>query len=160
MAGSLLDRVRFMAGLLLTVAKRGLPSRQPPLVDDTEDLIEAFITCDTEKLDVYGQSLAYGQNANGTPWFFIALECGGLQTIRWFLDQGANSSLPDPAGRLPLEAVIQRQALADEFDDHLGDCRAMAADLIAAGANPRARNLQGQSLTDLALAAGLTLAEA
>jgi hypothetical protein len=79
--------------------------------------------------------------------------------VDWFLRHHANPGAPDMAGRLPLEAVIQRAASADEFDDHLADLPAMAMALIRAGANPQARTVQGQSLADLARAAGLTLAQ-
>ncbi len=89
--------------------------------------------------------------------FFLALETGSLSAVQWFLNQGASPTAPDRAGRLPLETVIQRAAIADEFDDHLDACPAMLTALMAAGADAKARNLQGAPLADLARAAGLSL---
>lgn len=116
------------------------------------------MTCDLDQLKAHRQHLLNDTTTTGTPWFFIALECGGLSTVTWFLDQGANPAAPAPSGSLPLEAVIQRAAIADEFDDHLSDCAEMAHALIVRGADPSARTLQGERLSDLAAAAGLTLA--
>lgn len=156
MAGSLYARARFMAGLILRVASRALPHRtERPPADDAEDLIEAILTGDTDLLAKHGQTLATARNAMGTPWFFIALESGSPVAVQWFLSQGASPTAPDKGGRLPLEALIQRATLADEFDDHLDDLPVMAQALIAAGANPAARTLTGESLADLAAAAGL-----
>ena len=155
MAGSLYQRARFMANLVLTVAKRALlksPSSDP---DTDEILILAIMTNDLEHLDEWGTGLSYARNPTGVPWFFVALECGGLPAIIWFLEHGANPNQSDPSGRLPLETLIQRATLADEYDDHLPDCPAMAAALIAAGASPTARTLQGQRLIDLAQGTGL-----
>ncbi len=160
MAGSLYARARFMAGLILRVASRALPAKDTPATpatDDDETLIEAILTGDTTILAEHGQTLATGRNAQGNPWFFIALESGSLAAVEWFLAQGANPTAPDRAGRLPLEAVIERAALADDFDDHLPDCPAMAQALIAAGATPAARSRTGLRLADLAASAGLPL---
>lgn len=149
-----------MAGLLFTVAKRALPRRTPALSEfDPEPLIEALQTGDLTALASYGPGLATATDSRGTPWFFIALETGSLAAVDWFLAQGANPNGPDRAARLPLEALLQRAALADEFDDHLDDLPAMLSALIMAGANPQARTVQGQSLADLAHAAGLTLSQ-
>lgn len=163
MAGSLYARARFMVGLVLRVASRALPSRPAPAKPgpknfDDEALIEALMTCDLDQLTAHRQRLLHDKTTTGTPWFFIALESGGLSTVTWFLDQGANPAAPAPSGRLPLEAVIQRAALADEFDDHLSDCAEIARALIARGADLSARTIQGDSLSDLAAAAELTLA--
>lgn len=158
MAGSLLQRARFMAGLVFTVAKRALPQRAPQ-IEDTEPLIEALQCGNLAALDAYGPGFASGHDSLGNPWFFIALETGSLSAVEWFLTHGVNPNTADRAGRLPLEAVIQRAALADEFDDHLGDLPAMLAALIQAGANPQARTVQGASVTELAKTAGLTLSQ-
>lgn len=162
MAASLFARARFMAGLLLRVAGRALPrGRRASLpAENPEALIEALMTGDIATLDARGPGLAHASEARGIPWFFIALETGSLSAVQWFLSHGASPTAPDRTGRLPLEAVIQRSALADEFDDHREDCPAMAAALIAAGANPGTRNLQGQPLADLARTAGLHLPQA
>lgn len=156
MAGSLLARARFVAALLLRVARRALPA--PDISDhDSEDLIAAMMTGDVEVLDRYGQGLAYARHTTGTPWFFIALECGNLSTVNWFLSHGADPCTPDPSGRLPLEAILQRIRLADDLDDHLCDCASMARALIAHGADLAAKTLRGESLSDLAAASGLSL---
>lgn len=155
MAGSLFARARFMAGLILRVASRALPQRTAPETDVAEDLIEAIMTGDPDALNAYGPGLANGRASSGTPWFFIALESGSLPAVQWFLAHGASATAPDQAGRLPLQAVIERAAFADELDDHLADCPAMAAALLASGADPSARTLSGQTLTELATAAGL-----
>jgi hypothetical protein len=155
MAGSLFQRARFMAQLVLTVAKRALPQKPTAAPGDDEILIEAIMTNDLDLLNEWGTGLSCANSPTGMPWFFVALECGGLPSITWFLDHGANPNQPAPSGRLPLQALIQRATIADEYDDHLPDCRSMAAALISAGADPTARTLQGQSLTDLARAAGL-----
>jgi hypothetical protein len=89
--------------------------------------------------------------------FFVALETGSLTAVTWFLAQGASATRPDRSGRLPLEAVIQRAALADDLDDHTADCTAMAQALIARGASLVARGVTGATLADLAAAAGLDL---
>ena len=157
MAGSIFARARFMAGLILRVASRALPGKTTPDTDIAEDVIEEIMTGDTEALNGYGPGLAYGRDSSGTPWFFIALESGSLAAIDWFLAQGASPTAPDQSGRLPLEALIERAALADELDDHLSDCPAMAAALIAKGADPAARTLSGARLTDLAQEASLAL---
>jgi hypothetical protein len=161
MAGGTLQRARFMAGLLFTVAKRALPQWPARTTDagleDPEPLIEALQTGDIVALNAYGRRVAMGHDSLGTPWFFIALETGSLSAVEWFLTQGANPSAADRAGRLPLEAVIQRVSLADEFDDHAADGPAMLTALVTAGADPMARSLQGMALSDLARAAGLTL---
>lgn len=154
MPGSLSARARFMAGLLVTIAKRALPAAKRPRQDD-ETLIEAIMTNDLDRLNGSGAALPLAKTSTGLPWFFVALECGGLPAVAWFLDRGANPTQPDPAGRLPLETLIQRASLADDCDDHLSDCPAIAMALIAAGADPTARTLQGQSLTDLARQTGL-----
>ncbi len=155
MAASLFARARFMAGLLLQVAGRALPGKARS--DETERLIEAILTGELASLNANRQRLVHGENGTGTPWFFIALESGSLAAVEWFLAQGANPTATDRAGRLPLEAVIERAALADDFDDHLPDCPAMAQTLIAAGATPAARNRTGLRLADLAASAGLAL---
>lgn len=160
MAGSRFARARFMAGLILRVASRALPrgsGAKPAKILDPERLIEALQTGDTDALAAIGPGLVTAGTARGTPWFFIALETGSLRAIQWFLSQGASPTAADRAGRLPLQAVIERAALADEFDDHLADCPAMAAALVAHGADPRARTLSGQVLGDLAATAGLEL---
>ena len=54
-------------------------------------------------------------------------------------------------------SLIQRAALADEMDDHLADCPAMAQALLAKGATLQARTLTGAVLSDLARDAGLAL---
>lgn len=151
----------FMVRLVLRVASRALPARKAtaPAAEgpDPEALIEALQTGDLEALAAHGPGLARARDSLGNPWFFIALESGSLAAVTWFLSHGASPTLPDRAGRLPLEALIQRSALADDFDDHLGDCAAMAQALITAGADPKMRSLQGQRLWDLAQAAGLDL---
>lgn len=154
MKGGFWPRARFMAGLILTVVRRALPQPAARIADD-EPLIEALQSGDIAGLMRFGPGLARSANSRGTPWFFIALESGSPASIEWLLAQGASPTAPDPSGRLPLEAVIQRAAIADAFDDHLAACPAMAATLIRAGADPAARSLQGLSLTDLARAAGL-----
>lgn len=154
---SLLARARFMAGLLVQVAARALPRKSESAAQDDESLIEAILTGDTAHLSAQGKALATARNALGTPWFFIALESGSLSAVEWFLTQGASPTGPDKGGRLPLEAVIQRAALADEFDDHLSDLPAMARALVTAGANPNARTVTGETLTDLAKPANLPL---
>lgn len=160
MAGSLFQRARFMAGLVLTVTKRALPQRSrttESCVEDPEPLIEALQSGNLAALDVYGPSLASGHDSLGNPWFFIALESGSLKAVEWFLLHGAAPNGADRAGRLPLEAVIERASLADEFDDHLDDLPAMLNHLIKAGANSNARNLQGVALRELASAQGFQL---
>ena len=161
MAGTLWQRARFMAGLVFIVAKRALPrpTPKPAAIEDPEPLIEALQSGNIPALEGFGTALAQGQDSRGNPWFFLALDIGSLTAVDWFLRHHANPGAPDMAGRLPLEAVIQRAASADEFDDHLADLPAMAMALIRAGANPQARTVQGQSLADLARAAGLTLAQ-
>ena len=158
MSGDLWQRARFMTGLILTVARRALPRRAAPIEDD-EPLIEALQSGDISTLDRHGRNLVLGRNRLGTPWFFIALETGSLASVEWFVAQGANPSVPDQSGRLPLEAVIQRAALDDEFDDHLADCPEMLVCLVAAGGDLQARCVQGVRLAELAHSAGLTLAE-
>lgn len=159
MAGNLLQRARFMAGLLWTVAKRALPGTAPaPRTEKGDEaVIEAIILGDISALNAKGQAFALSTDPDGNPWFFIALEIGSLDAVRWFLKHGANPTRPDRAGRLPLETVIQRAALAEEFDDHLVDCPAMARALLTAGADQNARTVHGQSLADLARAADLLL---
>ena len=152
MAGNLFQRARFMANLVLTVAKRALPHRPTQAAND-ETLIEALQTGDLATLAAHR---AAGMDpSQQQKWFFLTLEVGSLTALQWFLTQGANPCTADPSGRLPLEALIQRATLADEYDDHLPDCPAMAAALIAAGADPTARTLQGQRLIDLAQGTGL-----
>ena len=155
------QRAAFMARLILRVASRALPQRssapKPVEAYDPETVIEALQTGDVAALEAQGAGLATARDAQGNPWFFIALETGSLEAICWFLSQGASATAPDRAGRLPLEAVIERAGLGDEFDDHLEDCPAMAAALLANGADPAARTLRGESLTELAKAAGLDL---
>lgn len=159
MAGSLLARARFMAGLLLRVASRALPARSAPApqTDSGEAVIEAIMTGDIAALDGHGSGLAKGADAQGNPWFFIALDVGSLSAVEWFLRNGADPNGADRGGRLALECVIERAALADEFDDHAGDVPAMARALIAAGATPTARTITGARLADLADAAGIAL---
>lgn len=167
MAGTLVERALFVCKLVLTVAGRALPALgraprtrpRPNAKDDAqvEDLIEALQTGDIDALRRRGPGLAHGCNSLGTPWFFITLESGSLAAVEWFLGQGASPTATDPSGRLPLETLIQRAAFADEFDDHLSDCPAMAKALIAAGADPEARTLQGERLSDMARKAGLDL---
>lgn len=152
MAGSLYQRARFMANLVLTVAKRALPHRRTTAPDD-ETLIEALQTGNLATLAAHRTAVM--DPSQQQKWFFLTLEVGSLSTLQWLLTQGANPRTADPSGRLPLEALIQRASLADEYDDHLPDCPAMAAALIAAGADPTARTLQGQRLTDLAQGTGL-----
>lgn len=147
-----------MAGLILRVGLRAIPRRKTA-VEPNESLIEALITGDLPALDAQGPGLAKARDAQGNPWFFIALESGSATAVEWFLRHGASPTAPDRAGRLPLEALIQRAALADEWDDHLPDCPAMAQALIAKGASLAARTLTGAVLSDLAQAAGLTLPE-
>lgn len=153
---SLFARARFMVGLLLQIALRALPRRKVT-AENPEALIEALMIGDLAVLDAQGPGFAKATDAKGNPWFFIALESGSAAAVDWFLHHGASPTAPDRAGRLPLEALIQRAALADEMDDHLADCPAMAHTLIAKGANPAARTLTGAILSDLARAAGLTL---
>lgn len=156
MAGSLLARARFMAALVFRVARRAVPT--PAKSDyDSEDLIEAIMTGDVELLDSYGIGLSYARHTTGTPWFFIALECGSLSAINWFLSHGADPCAPDQSGRLPLETIVQRASLADEMDEHLPDCAAMARALISHGAKLSARTIQGETLSERAAALGLTL---
>lgn len=152
MAGSLIERARFIARLALTMAKRALPHRRTTAPDD-ESLIEALQTGDIATLAAHRPALMAPSQRQ--KWFFLALEVGSLTAVQWFLTQGANARTPDPSGRLPLEALIQRATLADDYDDHLADCPAMAAALIAAGADSAARTLQGQRLSDLAQGTGL-----
>ena len=152
MAGSLYQRARFIAHLALTVAKRALPHRRTAAPDD-ETLIEALQTGDLATLAAHRPALMAPSQRQ--KWFFLTLEVGSLTAVQWFLTQGANASTPDPSGRLPLETLIQRASLADDYDDHLSDCPAMAKALIAAGADPTARTLQGQRLTNLAHGTGL-----
>ena len=156
-SGTLWQRARFIAGLLVTVAKRALPQKAKFANDDAEDLIEAIMTGDIDLLNDHGQALATGRNAAGTPWFFIALDYGSLAAVEWFLSHGANPAVPDMGGRLPLEAVLQRVTFADEFDDHLADCAAIAQKLIVHGADLHGRTLTGERLKDLAAAAGIAL---
>lgn len=158
MAGGVWQRGRFMAGLILTVARRALPQRAARVEDD-EPLIEALQSGDIAALDRFGPGLAKATNGLGTPWFFIALESGSLASINWFLALGASPTALDQSGRLPLEAVIQRASLGDEFDDHLADCPVMLERLVAAGADLQARTLQGVTLAELARSVGLTLPE-
>ena len=146
-----------MAGLLWQVAGRALPRKSTRPPEDDESLIEAILTGDLARLDAQGPALASARTAMGTPWFFIALESGSLAAVEWFLAQGASPTAPDKGGRLPLETLIQRAALADEFDDHLADLPAMARALVTAGATPTARTLTGDSLADRAATAGLEL---
>lgn len=149
-----------MAGLVLRVASRALPRRppsRPEPVADEESLIEAIMTGDTAALAAKGPALATASDAMGNPWFFVALESGSLAALGWFLGHGASPTAPDRAGRLPLQALIERAALADDFDDHRADLPAMAAALIAAGADPSARSLTAAPLSDLAATAGLSL---
>lgn len=155
MAGSLYQRARFIAAFVLTIAKRALPHRPSaaPDVEHEEPLIEALHTGDLASLAAHRAALT--APAQAQKWFFLALEVGSLPVIEWFLTQGAHPNTPDPSGRLPLETLIQRVTLADEYDDHLPDCPAMAQALIAAGADPGARTLKGQRLTDLAKVTGL-----
>lgn len=156
-SGTLWQRARFVVNLVFTVAKRALPQSPAPQRDDAETLIEAMMTGDIAALTAFGKGLATRSNDQGNPWFFTALESGSLTTVQWFLSHGADPKTPDRSGRLPLEAVIQRHALADEFDDHAADCPAMARALLAAGADLQASTLFGQRLADLAKAAGLPL---
>lgn len=156
MAGSLYARARFMAGLLLRVASRALPRPVAPPADN-EALIEAIQTGNTTALAAQPAGFANGCDAQGNPWFFIALETGSLAALHWFLAQGASPTAPDRAGRLPLQVLIERANLADEFDDHLPDCPAMVSALIKVGADPSAHTLQGIALADLAQASGLFL---
>jgi hypothetical protein len=160
MPGSLLQRARFMVRLALTLAKRALPSAAGvpvATIAPDETLIEALQTGDLAALVCYGPRLALGKDRFGSPLFFVALETGSLTAVTWFLDQGASATRPDRSGRLPLEAVIQRAALADDLDDHTADCTAMAQALIARGASLVARGVTGATLADLAAAAGLDL---
>lgn len=161
MPGGLLQRARFMAQLALTLVKRALPSptaAHSANIDTDEALIEALQTGDIATLDRYGPRLAMGQDRLGSPHFFLALETGSLTAVTWFLAQGASATQPDRAGRLPLETVIQRAALADDLDDHTADCAAMVQALIACGASLAARSTTGKTLADLATSAGLDLA--
>lgn len=153
---SLFARAQFMVGLLLQIALRALPRRKAA-AENPETLIEALMIGDLAVLDAQGPGFAFAVDARGNPWFFIALESGSAAAVDWFLHHGASPTAPDRAGRLPLEALIQRAALADEMDDHLADCPAMARTLLAKGATPQARTLTGAVLPDLARAAGLTL---
>ena len=149
-------RARFMAGLILRVALRALPRRKAA-AETAEALIEALMTGDLPALDAKGPGFAQATDAQGNPWFFIALESGSATSVEWFLRHGASPTAPDRGGRLPLEALIQRAALADEMDDHLADCPAIAQALIAKGASLQARTLTGAILSDLARDAGLAL---
>lgn len=155
-------RARFMAGLILRVALRAIPQRAIPrrkaAAENPEVLIEALMIGDLAALDAQGLAFATARDAQGNPWFFIALESGSASAVDWFLRHGASPTTADRAGRLPLETLIQRAALADEMDDHLADCPAMARALIAQGASPQARTLTGAVLSDLARDAGLALA--
>lgn len=161
-AANLWQRARFVAALVLRLASRALAQggprpRSPVPIDDPEPVIEALQTGDLARLDQMEQTLLHGDHRPGLPWVFVALETGSLATITWFLAKGASPTAPDGAGRLPLEVVIQRAAASDDLDDHLPDCPAMAQALIAAGADPKALTVQGQSLLALARAAGLHL---
>lgn len=161
MPGSLLQRARFIARLALTLGRRALPSRaatSAATIDPDEPLIEALQTGNLSALDRYGPRLALGQDRLGSPLFFVALETGSLAAVTWFLAKGASATQPDRSGHLPLEAVIQRAALADDLDDHTADCAAMAQALMARGASLAARGATGATLADLAAAAGLDLA--
>lgn len=153
---SLFARVRFIVGLLLQIALRALPRRKAG-AEANETLIEALMIGDLTVLDAQGPGFATATDTQGNPWFFIALESGNAAAVDWFLHHGASPTAPDRAGRLPLEALIQRAALADEMDDHLADCPAMAHTLLAKGATPQARTLTGAVLSDLVRDAGLTL---
>lgn len=171
MAGTLWQRARFMGRLVFIVAKRALPrpapkpaapkpaAPKPAAIEDPEPLIEALQSGNLPALEGFGPTLTQGKDSRGNPWFFLALDIGSLTAVDWFLRHRARATAPDMAGRLPLEAVIQRAASADEFDDHLADLPAMATALIRAGANPQAHTVQGQSLADLARAAGLPLSQ-
>lgn len=154
-AGSLWQRARFMAGLVLQVAARALPHRRPAAAEDPEQLIEALQTGDLACLDRLGPGLAKSQDSLGNPWFFIALETGSLSVVRWFLANGADPNAADRSARLPLEVIVQRIAESDLLDDHLDDGPAMVAALLAAGANPEARSLLGETMADLAGRRGL-----
>ncbi|MEY3961116.1 MAG: hypothetical protein RIR14_1770 [Pseudomonadota bacterium] len=161
-AGGLWQRLRFQAALLWQLLRRApaqiSPSRRTDAASgDAETLIEALQSGDLARLDHLGPALLRGSHSPGLPWFFVALESGSLRAVSWFLRHGASPVAPDRSGRLPLEVIIARVAAADEYDDHLPDCPAMARALIAAGADPDARNLSGTCLTDLAASAGLTL---
>jgi hypothetical protein len=160
--GSLYQRARFMVALVLRILGRAMPERaakaaRAPNLPATETLIEALQTADLAALDACGPSLARAEDAQGNAWFFIALETGPLATVRWFLSHGADPRVTDRSGRTALEVVMQRSALADEFDDYLGDCPAILSALIAAGALPSDRNAAGQSAAELASQLGITL---
>lgn len=156
----LFQRARFMTGLLLRIAARALPQRSPPAaassLPDAETLIEALQTGDIERLTACGPGLATARDTQGQSWFFIALEVAGLETIRWFLAQGALASGTDRSGRTALEVVIQRDAFRDEFDEAAQDCPAILAALIRAGADVTAPNAQGQTPLALSQSLGAT----
>ena len=72
------QRAAFMARLILRVASRALPQRssapKPVEAYDPETVIEALQTGDVAALEAQGAGLATARDAQGNPWFFIALE--------------------------------------------------------------------------------------
>lgn len=163
MAKNAFQRMRFMAGLIFAIVKRAIPrpaskpSAEPAAKVDSEALVEAIMIGDIDALKAHGTALATGKDTEGNPWFFLALESGSQSTLAWFLENGASAKAADGLGRLPLEVLIQRLELADEFDDHLGDVERMIAAVLAAGADRDAATLTGDILRDRLNTLGLNV---
>lgn len=133
------------------------PAPQPTaLIGDPDQIIEALQTGDIGVLAALGPQFAASTDAqSGQPWLFHAIELGSLTSLRWFLAQGVALNMRDKAGRLPLQAAVERAAVVDEFDDNPEDPLALIGALLDADAPINAAS--GQGLTALHVAAALGL---
>ncbi|OYU37615.1 MAG: hypothetical protein CFE33_20040 [Pseudorhodobacter sp. PARRP1] len=164
--GSLRDRGLFWLRLVWRMGGRAalqLRSTSPALsvqpvalIGDADQIIEALQTGDVDYLAGLGPAFAASTEADsGQPWLFHAIDLGTLASLHWFLAQGVDLASRDKAGRLPLQAAVERAAAVDEFDDSPEDPLALIAALLDAGAQINAAS--GQGLTALHVAAALGL---
>lgn len=150
-------RIGGRAVLQLRAAPPALPS--PPsaaLIANPDQIIEALQTGDLDFLAGLGPEFAASIDAHsGQPWLFHAIDLGSLASLHWFLAQGVDLASRDRAGRLPLQAAVERAAAVDEFDDAPEDPLALIDALLEAGAQINAASAQGLTALHVAAALGL-----
>ncbi|MFC3180504.1 ankyrin repeat domain-containing protein [Cypionkella sinensis] len=151
-------RIAGRAVLQLRAVSPALPPAKPSAapIADPDQVIEALQTGEVDFLVGLGPEFAASIDAqSGQPWLFHAIDLGSLASLHWFLAQGVDLASRDKAGRLPLQAAVERAAAVDEFDDAPEDPLALIDALLEAGAQINAASAQGLTALHVAAALGL-----